>query len=160
MPSPTPTLSLLARDLLMQAQASLEAAPSLTLWLAAFQAHHGPALSPALEEIQALDADLLESSGADACEAIADLLATAGYPDLDTIPAPAPTVEQLPEERLVTAASRVAHAWELIDQARQLLGVHHEADVARLQIDLEQLGALLMNEVADRSGVSCREAAE
>lgn len=45
---PTPTLSLLARDLLLQAQARIEAHPALTLFVAAFEADHAPLPSPAL----------------------------------------------------------------------------------------------------------------
>lgn len=162
MTSPTPTLSLLARDLLLGAQARIEAAPSLTLWLACFHQDHGPTLSHALSEVADLPADLLDLSGAEACEAVSSLLQAAAFPDLSpTVPAPAPTVEALPEAQLLSATQLVAHAWALIDQARQHLGAHHEDDVARLQIDLEQLGARLMAEVEARSAAfSCREAAE
>jgi hypothetical protein len=158
----SPTLSLLARDLLLEAQAHIEAHPQCTVGLAAHLAHHAPHPTSALEELFLLPSDLLDLSGAEACEAVSSLLQAADYPDLSpTIPAPAPTVEALPEAQLLTAAGLVAHAWELIDQARQHLGAHHEADVARLQIDLEQLGARLMAEVEGRSAAfSCREAAE
>lgn len=172
MTSPTPTLSLLARDVLSLASEKIAFHPSLTLWGACCYAADDLAEDGqrGLDELsdqmgcsweQGPLFQQLSLSGAEACEAVSALLQAATFPDLSsTIPAPAPTVEALPEAQLPTAAVLVAHAWELIDQARQHLGAHHEADVARLQIDLEQLGARLMAEVEARSAFSYREAAE
>lgn len=141
---PTPTLSLLARDLLLQAQARIEAAPSLTLWLAASEADHAPLPSPALDEIASLPAELLELSGAEACDEITHLLQTASSPVETTIPAPAPTVEVLSEDARLRAAGVLGQAHDSLEHARLLLGAAHEGEVLSIQNQIEALSRELL----------------
>jgi hypothetical protein len=160
--TPTVSLSLLARDLLLMAQEQIEAHPSKTLYLACFHAAHGPVLSPALEEIYAaLDAEVLESSGADACELITSLLATAGYPDLQgapTVPAP-PPIEAIEEEPLLNSIAALAHVGELLQRARGLLRGHHEQGLISAESEIEAVTRALLVEL-DRRTAALGEAAE
>lgn len=141
---PTTTLSLLARDLLLQAQARIEAAPSLTLWLAAFQAHHAPFPSAALDEVAALPAELLELSGAEACDEITSLLKTSAFPVEATIPAPAPTVEVPSDDARLRAAGVLGQASDSLEHARLLLGAAHEGELISLQNQIEALSRELL----------------
>lgn len=153
-------LSLLARDLLLRAQAEIEAHPALTLWLAAFQADHAPLPSPALDEIASLPAELLELSGAEACDEIAHLLQTAAYPDAGpTIPAPAPTVEvpELAADALLLALGLLGEAWEHLEAARVALGAHREGELFSL---LQGAEALARDLGAEVETLVAREAAE
>lgn len=159
MHSTPPTLSLLARDLLLQAQEQIEAHPSKTLYLACFHAAHGPTLSPALEEIHLLDPEILESSGADACEVIEHLLQSAGYPDLaPTVPAP-PPLEAIEEEPLLNTIAALAHVGELLQRARGLLRGHHEQGLISAESEIEAVTRDLLAEL-DRRTSALGEAAE
>jgi len=146
-----PTLTLLARDFLLEAQERIEVAPSLTLWLALAQG-----ASPALEEVlREVPTAVLDLSGAEACDAISHLLQTAGYPDLSclAVPAPAPTVS---EAEVLQAAALLGQAWDLIESARLLLGASHDGRLCSLLLDVQEAGSAVMEQIESL----CAEAAE
>jgi hypothetical protein len=139
-------LSSPALDLLRRARERLTNQPTSTLWLAAFHEDHAPLPSAALDEIANLPAELLDLSGAEACDEVTRFLA-------DTIPAPPPTVETpapVDEEAFMVAAFCLGEAWEQMERARKLLGAKGEPKLPALQKELTAFAGELAKTLEER----------